>query len=79
MSKHKFGCYQVVINPLIKAYTLLYLLSLVRHHHWFLVRVAFSHTRADVIWQPSIPAISLADANGCQLTFGKVTFRFAPY
>ncbi len=55
------------------------LLFLVHHHHWFLVSVAFSHTRADVIWQPSAPAISLADANGCQLTFGKVTFRFAPY
>lgn len=49
------------------------------HHHRLLLRVAFNHTRADVIWQPSAPTISPADANGCQLTFGKVTLRFAPY
>lgn len=48
---------------------------LVHHHLWFLLAVAFNHTGAVVIGQPSTPTISLA----VKLTFVKLTFRFAPY
>ncbi len=56
-----------------------FMISFGHDHHWLLSRAAFNHATAGVLWQPSTPIYSLVGINGCQLTLGKVSFRFAPY